>query len=333
MNERPWWQTTVIYQIYPRSFQDTTGNGIGDLPGITSRLDYLANTLGVGAVWISPFYPSPMADFGYDVADYRDVDPAFGTLADFDALVADCHARGIRVVVDWVPNHTSSEHPWFVESRSSRDNPKRDWYVWRDAKPDGSPPNNWLSVFGGSAWEWDAATGQYYLHSFLKEQPDLNWRNPEVKQAMLDVVRFWLDKGVDGFRLDIFHAIFEDDRLRNNPFSWRYFPSHSEPGFFQSWVYNLHRPETFAFARELRDVVDSYSPDRLLLGEVFGDHDTVKRYLGEPADGLHLIFLWDLLDIQPAASHAAKIAASIARMTCCQRTLSFISRPSPCSRA
>ena len=198
----PWWQTGVIYQIYLRSFQDSNHDGIGDLKGIARRLDYLAG-LGIAAIWISPFYPSPMADFGYDVADYCGVDALFGVLADFDALLAQAHARGLKVLLDFVPNHTSDQHPWFIESRSSRDNPKRDWYIWRDAAPDGGPPNNWISDFGGSAWEWDEATGQYYYHAFLKEQPDLNWRNPAVRAAMHDVLRFWFDRGVDGFRIDV----------------------------------------------------------------------------------------------------------------------------------
>ena len=187
-----WWQTGVFYQIYPRSFKDTTGNGIGDLAGILAELDYLSGTLGVDAIWLSPFYPSPMADFGYDVAVYRDVDPLFGDLETFDELLARAHQRELKIIIDFVPNHTSDQHPWFQQSRSSREDPKRDWYVWVDPKPDGSPPNNWLSVFGGPAWEWDEATGQFYLHSFLKEQPDLNWRNPEVKAAMFDVLRFCL---------------------------------------------------------------------------------------------------------------------------------------------
>ena len=199
-----WYEGSVIYQIYPRSFQDSTGDGVGDLRGIISRLDYLADGegLGVDAVWLSPFYPSPMADFGYDVSDYCDVDPVFGTLDDFDELLEAAHSRGIRMLIDLVPNHTSIEHEWFKESRASRDNPKRDWYIWRDADEDGMPPNNWLSVFGGRAWTWDDATRQYYLHSFLKEQPDLNWNNPEVREAIAEVMRFWLDRGVDGFRVD-----------------------------------------------------------------------------------------------------------------------------------
>ncbi len=212
-----WWQGAVVYQIYVRSFADSDGDGIGDLEGIRSRLDHLTETLGVDAIWITPFFPSPMRDFGYDVADYCDVDPLFGDLARFDSLLADCHQRGLRVMIDWVPNHTSDLHPWFVESRSSRDNPKRDWYVWRDPAGDGSPPNNWLAMFGGPSWEWDEQTGQYYLHSFLPEQPDLDWRNPEVESAMLDTLRFWLDRGVDGMRIDVAHYLMKDPDLTDNP--------------------------------------------------------------------------------------------------------------------
>src|SRR6476660_1983907 len=211
-----WWQNGVIYQIYPRSFMDSNGDGVGDLPGILSRLDYL-EWLGVDAVWLSPIYPSPMADFGYDVADYTGVEPLFGTMDDFDRLLADVHRRGMKLVLDLVPNHTSDRHPWFLEARSSRDNPKRDWYMWRDPAPGGGPPNNWLSVFGGSAWQWDERTGQYYLHSFAVEQADLNWRNPAVEDAVFDAIRFWLEKGVDGFRIDVIYFMIKDDRFRDNP--------------------------------------------------------------------------------------------------------------------
>jgi len=214
--ELKWWQRGVVYQIYPRSFKDTTGNGVGDLQGIIEKLDYLEH-LGIDAIWLSPFYPSPMADFGYDVADYCDVEPLFGDLATFDRLAAAVHARGMKIIVDWVPNHTSDQHKWFIESRSSRDNPKRDWYIWRDPKPDGSLPNNWGSFFGGPAWTFDPQTGQYYMHQFVKEQPELNWRNPEVKAAMLDTLRFWMRRGVDGFRMDVIGLILKDAALRDNP--------------------------------------------------------------------------------------------------------------------
>ena len=211
-----WWQRGIIYQIYPRSFMDSNADGIGDLKGITSRLDYL-NWLGIDAIWMSPINPSPMVDFGYDVSDYRDIDQIFGTLEDFDELIAEAHRHDIKIIFDFVPNHTSDQHPWFVESRSSRDNPKRDWYIWRDPAPDGSKPNNWLSSFGGSGWEWDESTNQYYFHQYFKEQPDLNWANPEVREAMLDNMRFWLDRGVDGFRLDAVWHLAKDPELRDNP--------------------------------------------------------------------------------------------------------------------
>src|SRR5947199_2453853 len=217
--EHHWWQRGIVYQVYPRSFMDGDGDGVGDIPGITSRLDYL-QWLGVDALWLSPIFPSPMADFGYDVADYTGIDPLFGTLADFDALLAAAHERGLRVILDFVPNHSSDEHPWFVESRASRGNPKRDWYLWRDPAPDGGsrrPPNNWLAFFGGGAWEYDAATGQYYLHLFHRKQPDLNWRHPDVQRAMLDVMRFWFDRGVDGFRIDVLWLLIKDEQFRDNP--------------------------------------------------------------------------------------------------------------------
>ena len=212
-----WWKSAVVYQVYPRSFQDSDGDGVGDLRGILNRLDHLER-LGVDVVWLSPIYRSPHADNGYDISDYQDVDPAFGTLADFDELLAAMHSRGIKLVMDLVVNHTSDEHAWFVESRSSRDNPKRDWYVWRDPAPDGGPPNNWESAFEavGSPWELDEASGQYYLHSFTREQPDLNWDNPEVEAAMHDVLRFWLDRGVDGFRIDVIHKLGKDPELGDN---------------------------------------------------------------------------------------------------------------------
>lgn len=292
-----WWQTAVIYQIYPRSFQDSNGDGIGDLPGITRRLPYLAG-LGVDAIWISPFYPSPMADFGYDVADYTDVDPLFGTLADFDELLANAHELGLKVIIDIVPNHTSDQHPWFLESRSSRDNAKRDWYVWRDAKPDGSPPNNWLSAFGGGAWEWDEATGQLYLHTFIPEQPDLNWRNPEVVEAMHDVYRFWLDRGVDGFRIDVAHRIMKDPDLRDNP------PKPGADGTFKSMgeyetqhhLNDMGHPDVHDAYRDVRAVVDGYDPPRVTIGEVhIFDWEEWVRYYGDDLDGMHMPFNFTLL--------------------------------------
>jgi alpha-glucosidase len=290
-----WWQTGVIYQVYPRSFKDTTGNGIGDLRGIIERLDYLSDTLAVDALWLSPFYPSPMADFGYDVADYTDVNPLFGDLATFDELVAQTHRHGLKIIVDLVPNHTSDQHPWFIESRASRDNPKRDWYIWADPKPDGGPPNNWLSVFGGPAWEWDAATGQYYLHSFLKEQPDLNWRNPAVKEVMFDVVRFWLERGVDGFRIDVIHFLIKDSQLRDNP------PARTEDTFHGreydafEHIYDKNRPEVHDIIRDFRRLLDEYE-GRMAVGEVYlEDIQDWASYYGKQLDELHLPFNFRLI--------------------------------------
>ncbi len=266
---QPWWKGAAIYQIYPRSFADSDGDGIGDLPGITERLDYVAS-LGVDAIWLSPFFTSPMRDFGYDVADYRDVDPVFGTLRDFDMLVARAHALNLKVIIDQVYSHSSDQHPWFSESRSSRDNPKADWYVWAEAKPDGSPPNNWQSVFSGPAWTWDARRGQYYLHNFLPGQPDLNLHNPAVQDAMLDVARFWLDRGADGFRLDAINFAMHDPGLRDNP------PAQSggkrtRPFDFQQHLFNQSHPDIVGFLERLREVVDGYG-DRFTLAEVGGDH-------------------------------------------------------------
>ncbi|MGC1979232.1 MAG: alpha-amylase family glycosyl hydrolase, partial [Pseudolabrys sp.] len=251
-----WWKHGVVYQIYPRSFQDTDRDGVGDLKGISERLEYL-EWLGVDAIWISPVYPSPMADFGYDVSDYCNIDPLFGSLEEFDRLVAGAHARKIKVVLDFVPNHTSERHPWFLESRASRINPKRDWYIWRDGGPDGSPPNNWLSQFGGPAWTREARTGQYYLHSFLPEQPDLNWRNPAVRTAMYDVLRFWLDRGVDGFRVDVIWLLIKDAALRDNPPNPNYRPNEAGIHRFMQ-VYTADQPETHEVVAEMRFVLDQY---------------------------------------------------------------------------
>jgi alpha-glucosidase len=276
----PWWQTTTIYQIYPRSFADGTGDGVGDLPGLLQRLDHLA-WLGVGALWLSPINPSPMADFGYDVSDYCDVDPVYGSLADLDAVVAAAHDRNIKVLLDWVPNHTSDQHPWFVESRSSRTNPRRDWYVWRDPGPDGGPPNNWLSTFtgGARAWTLDEATGQYYLHQFLPQQPDLNWEVPEVAAAMHDTLRFWLDRGIDGFRVDVVQGLGRDLDRDDPP---------EMAGMPHSAINDSEK--THAIVRALRAVVDEYPGDRLLLGEVYLlSTAQVARYYGD-GDELHLAF-------------------------------------------
>lgn len=282
----PAWWTGVVYQIYPRSFQDSTGNGVGDLSGITSRLGHLER-LGVDALWLSPFYPSPMKDFGYDVSDYTDVDPLFGTLDDFDRLLAEAHRRGIRVIIDWVPNHTSDRHPWFVESRSSRDNPRRDWYVWRDARPGGGPPNNWESRFGGSAWAWDATTQRYYLHSFLEAQPDLNWRNPEVREAMFGTIRFWLDRGVDGYRIDVAHFVMKDPEFRDNPAA-----HDARSGIGR----HLGHEDNHDLYRELRTILDSYEEDRFAVGEIhISDESRWASYYGEGGDELHMPFNFSLL--------------------------------------
>jgi alpha-glucosidase len=282
MDELAWWQRGAIYQIYPRSFADSNGDGVGDLRGIAARLDHLTD-LAVEAIWLSPFFKSPMADFGYDVSDYRDVDPIFGTLADFDHLVAECHARGIRVVIDWVPNHTSHRHPWFEASRSSRDDPKRDWYVWRDGDGDG-PPNDWRSQFNavGPSWTFDEATGQWYLHSFMAEQPDLDWGNPEVEAAMHDVIRFWLDRGVDGLRLDAIHKIAKDPLLRDHAGAPR---RHDE-----DWE-TIHER-----LRGIRRVVDEYD-DRMIVGEVaLQDLHRIVGYL-ESGDQLHLAHNFVFVDL------------------------------------
>ena len=294
MSARPWWETGVIYQVYPRSFQDSNGDSVGDLPGIEARLDHLVR-LGVDAMWLSPIFPSPMADFGYDVADYTGVEPMFGTLADFDRLLAACHARGLKLLLDFVPNHSSDRHPWFVESRSSRDNPKRDWYIWRDPAPAGGPPNNWTSDFGGSSWEWDDHTGQYYLHAFLKEQPDLNWRNPELRAAMIDVLRFWLDKGVDGFRIDVLWHIIKAEGLPDNPLNPNWGPHLGERDkVFQ--VHSTDQPEAHAIAAEFRRLADSYG-DRVLIGEIFLPFDRLARWFGTlERPEVHLPFNCALLE-------------------------------------
>ena len=306
-----WWQTGVIYQIYPRSFQDTNGDGIGDLKGIERRLDYLAS-LGVDAIWISPIYPSPMADFGYDIIDYCGIDSRFGTLADFDDMLAQAHARGLKVLLDFVPNHTSDRHPWFIESRGSRDNSKRDWYIWRDPAPDGGPPNNWISDFGGSAWEWDKATGQYYYHAFLKEQADLNWRNPAVQAAMYDVMRFWFDRGVDGFRIDVLWHMVKAADYRDNPPNPTYQPAMGD----MHRVLQLHstdQPEVHAVAADMRAIADSYGAkgrgDRVLIGEIYLPVDRLMHYYGQERAGVHLPFNFQLIDASWEARSLALLIA------------------------
>jgi alpha-glucosidase len=281
-----WWKHAVIYQVYPRSFQDSNGDGIGDLNGIRSRLDYLVD-LGIDAIWVSPIYPSPMADFGYDVADYCGIDPIFGTMEDFDSLLEDVHRRNLRLILDFVPNHTSDQHPWFAESQSSRENPKRDWYIWRDQ------PNNWQSHFGGSAWEFDAQTGQYYLHEFLKEQPDLNWRNPAVKAAMFDALRFWLRKGVDGFRVDVMWLMIKDDELRDNPPNPAYKLGQGSRALFLP-IYDADRPEIHELVAEMRRVLEEFG-DRVLIGEIYLPIPRLMHYYGQELRGANLPFNFQLL--------------------------------------
>ena len=307
-----WWQTGVIYQIYPRSFQDTNGDGIGDLEGIERRLDYLA-TLGIDAIWVSPIYPSPMVDFGYDVADYCDVDARFGALADFDDLLAQAHTRGIKVLLDLVPNHTSDRHPWFVESRSSRDNPKRDWYLWHDPAPDGGPPNNWISDFGGSAWEWDVATGQYYYHAFLKEQADLNWRNPAVQAAMHDVMCFWFDRGVDGFRIDVLWHMVKAADFPDNPPNPDYQPAMGDMHRLLQ-LHSTDQPEVHDIAADMRAVADSYGAEgrgeRVLIGEIYLPADRLMRYYGGgERPEVHLPFNFQLVDAPWEARSLAMLIA------------------------
>ena len=287
-----WWRDATIYQIYPRSFQDTSGDGIGDLEGIRKRLGHIRD-LGADAVWLSPIFRSPMKDFGYDISDYRAIDLLFGDMEQFDALLAEAHEQGLKLLLDFVPNHSSDQHPWFFESRSSRDNPKRDWYIWKDPAPDGGPPNNWISNFGGSAWEWDETTGQYYYHAFLASQPDLNWRNPQVRHAMHDVLRFWLDKGVDGFRIDVVWHLAKDEQFRDNPPNPAWKPSQPEVER-NIQKYSADQPFVHEIVEELRDVIDEYS-DRLLIGEIYLPIDRLVDYYGRNNEGLHLPFNFQLI--------------------------------------
>ena len=288
-----WWQTAVIYQVYPRSFQDTDGDGVGDLPGILARLPYLAE-LGVDAVWLSPIFLSPMADFGYDIAGYEDIDPLFGSMADFDALLEAAHAHGIKVLLDFVPNHTSDRHSWFLESRSSRTSAKRDWYIWRDGAPGGGPPNNWLSEFGGPAWAFDEQTGQYYYHAFLAAQPDLNWRNPGVRAAMHEVMRFWLRKGVDGFRVDVMWHLIKDAAFRDNPPNPDY-RAGEPPSRRLLPLYSADMPEVQEAVRGLRAVIDEF-PGRVLIGEIYLPLGRLVAYYGRDLGGTHLPFNFSLLE-------------------------------------
>ena len=299
-----WWRGAVIYQIYPRSFQDDRGDGVGTLSGITRRLDHVAG-LGVDAIWLSPIFTSPMADMGYDVSDYTDIDPLFGTLADFDVLIARAHTLGLRVIVDQVLSHTSIRHPWFTESRRTRAGEKSDWYVWADPNPDGAPPNNWLSVFGGSAWTWDTRRRQYYLHNFLPEQPDLNFHCPDVQQALLDVMRFWLDRGIDGFRLDTVNYYFHDAQLRSNPpHPYKENLPPSNPYEMQDHRFSKTRPENIDFLRRVRALADEY-PDRMLVGEV-GESLRAVEVMADytrGADRLHMAYSFDMLGPQFEPAH------------------------------
>ena len=294
-----WWHDAAIYQIYPRSFEDRSGDGCGDLAGIHANLDHLSD-LGVGALWLSPIFQSPMADFGYDVFDYRAIDPLFGAMADFDTLLAAAHGRGLKLLLDFVPNHTSWRHRWFEESRASRDSAKRDWYIWRDPAPGGGPPNNWISNFGGSAWTWDEGTGQYYYHAFLKEQPDLNWRNPDVRREMSDVLRFWLDKGVDGFRVDVIWHLIKDKEFRDNPPNPAWQPGQPDINRFLQ-VHSADQPHVHDVIAELRDVVDAYD-DRLLIGEIYLPVDRLMAYYGKSNQGVHLPFNFQLIQAPWQAS-------------------------------
>lgn len=302
--DRDWWRGAVIYQIYPRSFADGNGDGVGDFAGMVERLPYVAS-LGVDAVWVSPFFRSPMKDFGYDVSDYRDVDPLFGTLQDFDHFVERAHALGLKVVVDQVLSHSSDQHPWFMQSRASRDNARADWYVWADPKPDGTPPNNWLSIFGGSAWQWDTRRCQYYLHNFLASQPDLNFHNPEVQKQLLDDLRFWLDRGVDGFRFDacIFH--FHDLQLRDNPPAQKadtLSVTASNPYSFQRHLYDKTQPENIGFLQKIRALLDEYGAASV--GEI-GDDDSIKTMAAYTCGGdkLHMAYSFNLLSAETGAAY------------------------------
>lgn len=289
-----WWHKGVVYQIYPRSFKDSDGDGVGDLRGIIEKLDYLKD-LGVDAVWISPIYPSPMADFGYDVSDYTGIHPLFGDMDDFEELLKAVHQKNMKLILDLVPNHSSDQHPWFLESRSSKDNPKRDWYIWKDPKPDGQPPNNWLSVFGGPGWEYDEKTGQYYYHAFLKEQPDLNWRNPEVQEAMFKIMRFWLEKGVDGFRVDVMWHMIKDEQFRDDPPNPDY---HKGMNSYSRQIpaYSTDQDEVHEIVHKMRRVIDDYD-ERLLIGEIYLPISKLVTYYGKDNRGAHLPFNFQLLQL------------------------------------
>ncbi len=315
--ENDWWRGAVIYQVYPRSFQDSSGDGIGDLAGIVQRLPYIAS-LGVDGIWISPFFPSPMKDFGYDVTDYCGVDPMFGSLDDFDSLIASAHGLGLKVIIDLVLSHTSDQHGWFRQSRMDRDNDKADWYVWSDPKPDGTPPNNWLSIFGGPAWQWDSRREQYYLHNFLAEQPDLNFHTPAVQDALLGIARFWLDRGVDGFRLDTINFYFADKDLRDNPAlapelrNANIAPS-VNPYNHQEHIYSKNRPENLDFLKRFRSLLDAY-PGAMSLGEI-GDAQKGLEILGQYTAGddfVHMCYAFEFLAKEPLT--AKRVADVFARL-------------------
>lgn len=312
-DQSPWWRGAVIYQIYPRSFKDTNGDGVGDLKGITDNLEYVAG-LGVDGIWISPFKKSPMKDFGYDVSDYKAIDPMFGTMDDFKALLTKAHKLGLKILVDMIFSHTSNEHAWFQESHQSRDNPKADWYVWADPKPDGGPPNNWVALFGGSAWQYDSWRGQYYMHNFLVEQPDLNFHNPDVQAAILDVAKFWLELGIDGLRLDVINFCFHDKELRDNPAKTREdnqlatqltFP---DPYSMQKRVYDKSRPENLEFVKRLRKLVDQY-PGVMTLGEI-GDDNPVERSIEYVSGGdkLNTCYCFALVTAKAGSAKAIREA-------------------------
>ncbi len=298
-----WWQTGVIYQVYPRSFFDSNNDGVGDIPGITRKLDYFS-WLGVDALWLSPIFLSPMADFGYDISDYCAVHPLFGTLEDLDTLVHAAHQRDLKIILDYVPNHTSDEHPWFQEARSNRTNAKRDWYIWRDQAHDGGPPNNWVSQFGGRAWEFDALSGQYYLHLYDAKQPDLNWRNPEVRKAMYDVLRFWLDRGIDGFRVDALQGVVKDDLFRDNPPNptWQ---TGDPPYLAQIGRYTENQPGLHEITQEMRAVVDGYK-QRMLIGEIYLPMEQLVSYYGEQLDEIHLPFNFQFVTMRTWEAQAVR---------------------------
>ncbi|WP_331764977.1 alpha-amylase family glycosyl hydrolase (plasmid) [Streptomyces sp. NBC_01384] len=320
MTSRPWWRDAVIYHVYPRSFLDTNGDGVGDLPGISQRIPYLSR-LGVDALWLSPFFSSPMEDFGYDIRDHTAVDPLFGDMADFDTLIATAHGHGLRVLIDYVPNHTSVEHPWFQNSRTGLLSPRRDWYVWRDPAPDGGPPNNWITLFGESAWTRDSESSQYYLHSFLPSMPDLNWRNPAVKDAMFDVARFWLDRGVDGFRVDCAPLLAKDPELRDNPPASKGAMAHHRPmgGYdSQRHVYDQGHPDIHEIYRDFRKLLDSHggSPrERISMGEIHEyNWSTWSRYFGPDLDEIHLPINFGLLQTPWQARAVAELVRDITRV-------------------